>query len=1636
MFASLHKHAHAAIAAGIGLALVGAMATPIAASAATEQGPRVIINEAYLKGGSAGAFYSSKFVELYNAGDAAQDLSNWSLQYRPASGTAAASGVLPLSGSIAAGDYYLIQLPGNNNGASGAALPQADLEGTLNPAGQNGTLWLADTKDKLTLPTGAAQGAAHVVDLLGYGSSNTFEGTVGPDAGGNTTPNALVRTNFVDTDDNGKDFTVTTTVTPQASGSSSTPDPEPTGEPTPDPTGSPSPQPTETPDVVAISAIQGTGATSPLDGKTVTTRGIVTAAYPTGGFRGFYIQTPGTGGAIDLGTHTASDGLFVYGADAVAKVAIGDYVEVTGAVSEYKSSATATGTLTELSASAANVTKLNETVAPVTPATVAWPATEEQRESLEGMLLLPQGSFTVSNTYQVNFYGWLGLAAGETPLTAPTELGAVGSDAYNAAVADNAARGVLLDDGASDSFTPSGASSALPLPYLTAENPVRVGSGVTFTKPVILDYRFDAWGFQPLERLTGANAATVQPVTFSTTRPGLSPANVGGDIQLASFNVLNYFTTTGADFGCTSYYRDRANNPIAINDCGTGSPRGAANAVNLARQQAKIVAAINGLGAEVVSLEEIENSAKFGKDRDAALATLVGALNAALGSEEWAYVPSPPADALPSLDAQDVIRTAFIYKKAAVTPVGASAVDTDSAFANARQPLAQAFAKAGSTVSAFVAIVNHFKSKGDSKTPQTGDNANGPQGAFNGDRTRQAQSLLAFADRVKTAAGTDRVFLMGDFNAYTQEDPMRILHDAGYVEQGAKSGKYSYSFSGMNGSLDHVLASPAANAAVTGADIWNINAPESVALEYSRYNYNATNYYDESPYRSSDHDPVVVGIDLSDTVELNLLNINDFHGRIDANTVKFAGTVEQLRAAHENTLLLSAGDNIGASLFASAMADDQPTIDVLNALEMTASAVGNHEFDKGFADLTGRVVPAAKYSYLGANVYRKGTVTPVLPEYKIVEQGGLRIAVIGVVTKETASLVSPGGIADIEFGDPVDAVNRVAGQLQGKADVIIAEYHDGASEGTPEKATLEQEVAAGGEFAKIVTQTSPSVDVIFTGHTHKEYAWDAPVPGTDRTRPVIQTGSYGENIGQVVLKVDRSTGDVRSYEATNVDRVSTPTDDQLKSTYPRVAKVAEIVDAALAKANEIGSQPVGSVTADITTAFSGGSYANGVYTGGKRDDRASQSTLGNLVADSLVASLSDPDRGGAQIGVVNPGGLRAELLQAPDGVITYAEANAVLPFVNNLWTTTLTGAQFKDALEQQWQPDGSARPYLQLGLSANVRYTYDASAPRGSRITGIWIDGKPIDPAGSYRIGSFNFLLQGGDNFTAFAGGTGTRDSGLIDRDAWIDYLKTHANLAPNFASSKAQVTGVPSEIRPGETVSLRVSGFDLTSLGSPQNTTLLASIEGSTTVFDPITVIGGEADVALTIPADAPANSVLVLHAPQSGTEVRVALNVLAILNPGEGGTGTGSTPPTTAPTPPSESSLTATAEGRITIAGTVVAGGTITVNVGAKHAGEWVTVWLFSTPQQIGGWYQVDADGNIRVTLPSDVTGSHRLVVLDANGTVIGWQAITIAAPARAGGLAATGGEYGDVGALLLLVALLAGAGVTLRVAARRRA
>ncbi len=609
----------------------------------------------------------------------------------------------------------------------------------------------------------------------------------------------------------------------------------------------------------------------------------------------------------------------------------------------------------------------------------------------------------------------------------------------------------------------------------------------------------------------------------------------------------------------------------------------------------------------------------------------------------------------------------------------------------------------------------------------------------------------------------------------------------------------------------------------------------------------------------------------ADDVTITLLDVNDFHGRIDANTVKVAGTIEQLRAdaGEDSTLFLSAGDNIGASLFASATQDDEPTIDVLNALDLAVSAVGNHEFDRGFEDLTGRVADRADFDYLGANVVDATTGEPAMQAVDTFEVGGLDVAVVGAVTQETPALVTPAGIAGLEFTDPVDAVNETVAELEASAtppDVIVAAYHEGAGAGTPDGATLEEEVAAGGAFADIVTNTDAEVDAIFTGHTHKQYAWDGPIPGETDTRPVLQTGSYGEAVGRIALTVDGDTGEVSAYDASVVAR-TTAADATLVGQFPRVAEVKTIVDAALANAATVGNQPVAEISADLTTAFRDGA----------RDDRGAESTLGNRVADAQLAGVADTPAG-ADLSVVNPGGLRSDLLfdgtggTNADGVVTFAEANAVLPFANNLSSVSLTGTQLKSVFEQQWQRDSAgnvpSRPYLQLGTSSNVAYTFDPTRTEGDRITSLRVDGAEIDPAAAYKVAVPSFLASGGDNFRAFTEGTAV-DTGLLDYEVWIDYLDAESPVSPDFGRHAVQVEGLESGYTAGDQISFTLPQLDLTSRGSPANSSVEVFLVqgGEETSLGELDVEGGAAAVSATLPDDVSGAATIRIEAAPSGT-------------------------------------------------------------------------------------------------------------------------------------------------------------------------
>ncbi|MDR2379888.1 MAG: ExeM/NucH family extracellular endonuclease, partial [Bifidobacteriaceae bacterium] len=645
----------AASAAAVALVTIPAL-HPVAEAAVSPTAP-VIINEVYGGGGNSGAVFTHDFVELYNTTSAPVSLDGWSLQYASAGGAAGfvttnnAITVFDTSTSIAAEGYLLIQLAAGTN-PDLDPLPTPDVVGATAVSGTAGRFALVQG----TTPLGACEAAtscslrAEVIDFVAWGPSAIDYAGSGPGPIASNATSVSRSDAHANTADNAADFTAGAPTPTNASGPQAPPPP---------------PQAVE----ASIGEIQGTTAVpgAPL-GTLVTVKGVVTASYPVGGLNGFTIQEPGSGGAIDLASWDGSQGVFVYaGTTAITYPAVGDYVEVVGTTADYSG-------LTQITlGSSGTVSQLADAVAAPQPVQAPWPTTAEQRETLESMLYQPSGTFTVTDTYSTNSYGTVGLAYGSTPLVQPTEVYPSSYPAGQAAIeADNAARQVILDDGSSMNFT-SLANAATNTPaYISQTNPVRVGATVTFDDPVIIDYRNNAWTLNPTERVTGPGN-TASPITVTNTRTAAPDAAKLGsaDLKLASFNVLNYFPSTGATWaaGCTSYNSPATGTPVTVNSCNNNGPRGAWDAANLQRQQDKIVAAINALDASVVALMEIENSAVLGEPVDRGVATLVTALNAAAGPGTWAFVPSPAN--LPPLTEQDVITTAIIYRPDAVTSLGA-----------------------------------------------------------------------------------------------------------------------------------------------------------------------------------------------------------------------------------------------------------------------------------------------------------------------------------------------------------------------------------------------------------------------------------------------------------------------------------------------------------------------------------------------------------------------------------------------------------------------------------------------------------------------------------------------------------------------------------------------------------------------------------------------------------------------------------------------------------------------------------------------------------------------------------------------------------------------------------------------------
>lgn len=601
----------------------------------------------------------------------------------------------------------------------------------------------------------------------------------------------------------------------------------------------------------------------------------------------------------------------------------------------------------------------------------------------------------------------------------------------------------------------------------------------------------------------------------------------------------------------------------------------------------------------------------------------------------------------------------------------------------------------------------------------------------------------------------------------------------------------------------------------------------------------------------------------SGEVAINLLGITDLHGYIEPSNdypgaVKLACEVDAYRGSHPNTLVLSAGDNIGGSPFASALLGDEPTLDVLNAIGLDASAVGNHEFDKSIADLTDRVLPKANFPFLGGNVDGSAALDAEGSGkgYWVKDVGGVKVGVIGVVTEDTPTLVSPSSIAGLTFQKSQTWANTKAAELKdgqaanGEADVVVALVHEDAA-------------ALANGFTK-------DIDAVFGGHTHVPYAQKHTVGGEEIA--VVQADNYGLLLGRISLKYNPNT---------RVTTVATADNQDLKqsacATHPQVEK---IVADAQAQTKVKGAEQVATIGSDF---FRGSN--DGAPTGA---NRGTESTASNMVADSFHhwATKSLPDAGMRTIGVMNPGGVRGDFLfaksegEAEDGILTYSEAFQIQPFGNELSYTTLTGKQLRKALGQQFQP-GTRRPVLMLGVSSNVMVIldqevadqlhalHDSGAPDAAKVAElqeklVWqvtVDGQGVSETDTIRVASNSFLLDGGDGFTAFTEGTGFTNTGAIDVTATIDYLKSFGDQPLSAHLDKRQV-GVhfSDEGNDLKDITATFTGV-LMSVSSEQvATTMVISSEGkelSRGAVDAAPVENkpetGKATATFTIPEDAP---------------------------------------------------------------------------------------------------------------------------------------------------------------------------------------
>ena len=524
-------------------------------------------------------------------------------------------------------------------------------------------------------------------------------------------------------------------------------------------------------------------------------------------------------------------------------------------------------------------------------------------------------------------------------------------------------------------------------------------------------------------------------------------------------------------------------------------------------------------------------------------------------------------------------------------------------------------------------------------------------------------------------------------------------------------------------------------------------------------------------------------------VDLRILAINDFHGNLrpppggiqiadpDDKTKKItvpaggseamATLVRQLRNGHRNTIFVAAGDLIGASPLLSAMFHDEPTIESMSMMGLELSAVGNHEFDEGMDELLRmqnggchpidkcqgpHPFPGARFHYLAASTFDTKTGKTVFPPYEIRQFDGIPVAFIGLTLKGTPGIVSPEGVAGLEFRDEADTVNALIPELKARGvEAIVVLIHEG---GIP-SGDYNECPGISGPIVDIVRKFDRAVDVVISGHTHRAYVCE--IDG----RLVTSGDKFGTLVTAIDLKLDPMTRDVISARADNfIVRTATlakdPEQTALLAAYERVAA-------------PMANRAAGSITETLSRV----------------PNDAGESALGDIIADAQLAATSSDADGGAVIAFTNPGGIRTDIPRKADGAVAYADLFASQPFRNQLVTVTLTGMQIRSMLEQQWLDP--KRPRI-LQVSKGFSYAWDAAKPYGEHVIAerMALNGQRIDPAASYRVTVNNYLAVGGDGFTVLKEGIGQR-IGTYDVDALYGYFQAHSPVAPSASDRIAR---------------------------------------------------------------------------------------------------------------------------------------------------------------------------------------------------------------------------------------------------------